>query len=76
MDSRTEELLREHLQQAEAHIAQGEQLIAKQKAILSKLEQVGGGGLAARSLLNELEEAQAMHLAHRDGLCRKLGLSE
>jgi hypothetical protein len=58
-------MLVEHLKQAERHVLTGAFLIARQRELISELEQRGSGDLASRGaeLLALFEEIQAMHVA-------------
>jgi hypothetical protein len=69
------EMLMLHLRQAGRHIAQGERQLALQFGIIAELAAGGHARSGANALLNCLEEAQAMHIAHRDRLREELGLS-
>lgn len=59
-------LLREHLEQAERHVAQGEQHIRSQKARIVDLERDGRDTTQARQVLKTFEDSQKMHVADRD----------
>jgi hypothetical protein len=65
-------ILELHLVQAEAHIAVGKRHIARQRALVAKLERDGHDPTEARRLLDSFEELQAMHIAGRDRLQREL----
>ena len=56
------------LSEAEQHIAQGEQLLRRQREIVQRLSNVKGDTREARSILITLEESQALHIADRDRL--------
>lgn len=58
----------EHLHQAERHVAQGERHIASQKAIVVRLTMDDLDAKAARALLLQFKEMQALHVADRDRL--------
>jgi hypothetical protein len=60
------------LQQAEEHVALGEQHIARQREIVSELARDGHDTEMAETLLAQFENNQAMHTAHRDRLRREL----
>lgn len=66
---------REHLAQAERHVALGEEHIAKQRGIVADLERDGHDISAARDLLDQLEQMQELHVANRDRLRKELGVS-
>jgi hypothetical protein len=61
-----------HLAQAERHVALGEQHIARQREIVSELEDGSHDAVQARRLLAQFEELQALHIADRDRLRREL----
>jgi hypothetical protein len=65
----------EHLALAEAHIAQGEQTVARQRRIVEDLERDGHDARTARELLIQFEEVLRTHLADRDRLRHELGLA-
>ena len=66
------EVLRAHLAQAEDNVTLGEQHIAKQRALIEKLEGDGHDTVKARELLAVFEETQVLHVADRDRLLREL----
>lgn len=68
--------LKEHLTQAERHIATGERNLSQQRALLRELERDGHDTSAARALLGSFEELQALHLADRDRLRAELAEAE
>jgi hypothetical protein len=59
-------MLQKRLAEAERRVAEGEALLARQRALIRKLERDGHGSRAARVFLRSLEETQALHLANRD----------
>ena len=65
-------MLREHLAQAEAHIALGLAHIDKQRRIISRLYDKGVDPTSARDFLAKLEDAQAMHEAYRERIQHEL----
>ena len=65
-------ILEQHLAQAEAHVAVGERHIARQRALVAKWERTGHDTTEARRLLHTFEELQAVHIADRDWLRKKL----
>jgi hypothetical protein len=67
-------LKREHLAQAERHVAQGEGNLAKQQAIVDGFERTGRDATAARGLLRAFEITQRLHVFDRDRLRKELGL--
>jgi hypothetical protein len=70
--TRNRQTVEKALQKARQHVAMGQRLIDKQRAMLVELDDHGHGTRAARTLLAQLEDAQAMHIAHRDRLIREL----
>ena len=65
-------MIQRHLRQARDHVASGEKLVEKQRAIVAKLAADGHRTDTARRLLGQLEEVQAMHIADRDRLIDEL----
>jgi hypothetical protein len=59
-------LLVELLAMTDRHVAEGEHLIARQRALIDELERDGHDTKSAIELLGVLERTQAMHVAHRD----------
>jgi hypothetical protein len=64
--------LKEHLRQAEEHVALGRQHISRQKEIIADLERGDHNTDAARRLLTTFEHTQKMHEADRDRLVGEL----
>jgi hypothetical protein len=62
----------EHLALAEEHVALGAKNVARQREIIAELRRDGHDTTAASALLVQFEEAQALHVADRDRLLRKL----
>jgi hypothetical protein len=61
------QLWEEYLAQAERHVADGEQHVARQRrAIVAELERDGHDASIARELLKIFEETLARHIADRD----------
>lgn len=56
---------------AERHVRQGEAHIARQHALLAKLDAKGKRADQAMAFLNLLEDLQIMHRAHLSRLLRK-----
>ena len=56
----------------EQQVALGERHIAEQRALVEKLEREGHDVKSATSLLATLEEAQRLHVEHRDRLEKEL----
>ena len=61
-----------HLQSALQHVAVGQRLVDKQRALLATLEEHGHSTRVAGKLLAQFEEVQAMHVADRDRLVGEL----
>jgi hypothetical protein len=70
MDRR--ELHFSHLMRTEAHIASGEELIRRQRALLARLRERHQDTALAEEVLQQLLIAQALHVADRDRLHRLL----
>lgn len=66
-------ILQDHLAHADRHVLEGNGHIARQREIVATLEREGHDTVAARALLAQFEELQAMHIADRDRLLRELG---
>lgn len=60
------------LARVEHHVRQGEQIIARQRDIITGLERGGHDTAQAKTLLGQLEETQALHVGHRERLRRQL----
>lgn len=65
-------VLLEHLAQAERHVRQGAEHIRRQREIIAELEGHGHDSTAAKKLLTQFEEMQALHIADRDRLKSEL----
>lgn len=61
-----------HLQKALQHVATGQRLVDKQRALLATLEEHGHATHIARKLLLQFENVQAMHFVDRDRLVDEL----
>ncbi|SEP50748.1 hypothetical protein SAMN02990966_07754 [Rhodospirillales bacterium URHD0017] len=61
-----------HLRIALQHVAVGERLIDRQRALVMTLEEHGHPTRIARKLLTQFEDVQAMHVADRDRLVDEL----
>jgi hypothetical protein len=66
------EMLRQHLQQTEKHLAASDELITDQRALIARLEERGYDTAKARTALAHLEEMRKLHIADRDRLSRAL----
>jgi cell division protein FtsX len=64
----------ENLAMVERHVAKGIRQVERQREIANKLERDGHPGAAheARKLLTQFEEIQALHIAHRERILKKL----
>jgi hypothetical protein len=69
-------MLRDHLARTELHVQLGLTHIAKQHAIIAALERDRHDTKMAREILTTLEETQALHVADRDRLMKKLAEGE
>jgi hypothetical protein len=67
------QMLERHLQQARRHVAIGRDHVSRQRERVAQLERDGHDATDARRLLEQFEELQGMHIAHRDRLARQLG---
>jgi hypothetical protein len=65
-------MIQDHLNQAERHIADGERHLSNQRALIAELEHDGHDTSAAKSLLRQFEELQALYVADRDRLRTEL----
>ena len=65
-------IIQDHLAQTERHVSQGKEHISRQREIIADLERGGHDSKAARALLVQFEEMQALHIADRDRLLREL----
>jgi len=65
-------ILQDHLAMAERHIASGNRVITRQRQLINQLEADGHDIRAARSLLAQFEDLQALHLADRDRLLNEI----
>ena len=65
-----------HLEQAERHVALGEQHLARQRQIVADLERDGHDTTTAVELLREFERSQAGHIEDRDHIRAELAGTE
>ena len=65
-------MIKEHLAQARRHVAEGSEHVAHQREIVAKLEGDGHDTSEAKTLLDQFEKTQALHIADRDRLEREL----
>ena len=56
-------VLRDHLEKAKRHVATGEGLLARQRALVEEMQRNGHDTGRAKALLSELERAQTVNLA-------------
>jgi hypothetical protein len=70
--TRSRPTVERHLRNALQHVAVGERLIDRQRAVLVTLEEHGRPTQVARKLLAQFEDVQAMHVADRDRLVHEL----
>ena len=61
-----------HLAQAERHVVEGEEHLARQRALIDKLRRDGHDTTTAVELLHEFERSQAVHVAERDRIRAEL----
>jgi hypothetical protein len=67
-------MLKRHLEEAEAHVANGERHIAEQEERIERLTYLGADTTEARKLLDNFYTSQAQHIQGRDRLLKELGL--
>jgi hypothetical protein len=60
-----------HLAMAQEHVASGEEHLARQLALINKLERDGHDSSTARAFLQQLEETQLTHIAPLQRLQRE-----
>ena len=70
------EQLTEHLAQAERHIEQSYEHIARQSELVTRLQRDGHETSEAKRLLAEFEELLKIHIAGRDRLREELARSQ
>ena len=63
---------RRHLEQAERHIIEGAERIAKQEALLASLDRDGYDTVEAVKLLGLLRDLQEQGIIHRDRILQAL----
>ena len=61
-------MLREHLALAEKHIAEGLDIIARQRGVIARLAENDADPKLAREILGVMERTQELHLADRERL--------
>jgi hypothetical protein len=65
-------MILDHLAMVRRHVAMGEQILARQHAIIARLERAGCDASGAKRLLIQFEEMQSLHVADRDRLEKAL----
>jgi hypothetical protein len=65
-------MILDHLAIVRRHVAGGEQIVARQREIIARLERAGCDTSDATRLLLQFEEVQSLHVAHRERLEKKL----
>jgi hypothetical protein len=66
--------LENDLIRAEAHVANGQARIARQREIIAELDREGQDTAPAKDMLASFERTQAMHIANRDRIAGKLAV--
>jgi hypothetical protein len=61
-------MILDHLAIVRRHVAKGEQIVARQREIIARLESAGCDVSDAKRLLLQFEELQSLHVADRDRL--------
>lgn len=65
-------LIMEEVAEAERHVAEGEEHLSRQRAVIDRLGFDGHDTAKAEALFRQFQQIQAMHIAHRDRLRREL----
>ena len=65
-------LVRDHLEQARRHVADGDKHVARQRQLVAKLDRDGHDSSEARRLLEQFEELLRLHIQDRDRLIKEL----
>jgi len=60
------------LAQAERHVAEGDAILARQRAAVAASERIGGNVARFKDILSVFEDSQRVHVAHRDRLRKDL----
>ena len=68
-------MILEHLEMTHRHVANGVEQLARQRGVITGLEQKGLDISEATVLLHSFEEIQREHIAHRDRLEAQLAAS-
>jgi len=66
------DFLEKALVQAERHVAQGEVILARQRATVAAAERSGRDVARSKEFLSILEDSQRLHVADRDRLRKDL----
>jgi hypothetical protein len=65
-------IILDHLAMVRRHVARGEQIVARQREILARLERAACDTSDAKRFLVQFEEVQSLHVAHRERLEKML----
>jgi hypothetical protein len=60
------------LAQAERHVAEGEDILSRQRVAIASSERIGGNVARFKEVLSVFEESQRLHVADRDRLRKDL----
>ena len=66
------EFIERALAQAERHVAEGDVILARQRAAITAAERIGGDVARFKELLSVFEDSQRVHVADRDRLRKEL----
>ena len=72
IDVRDVTVVRDHLDKARRHLATGEGLLAKQRALVEQMRRDGHDVAQAQALLAELEQTQRLNMAEVTRLSNEL----
>jgi hypothetical protein len=65
-------MILDHLAMVSRHVTRGEQIVARQREIIARLERAGCDTSYAKRLLLQFEEVQSLHVADCDRLEKAL----
>lgn len=65
-------MVEEHLQLAQSHVAQGVEILRRQRKVIADLERNGRDPTEAERLLTTFEETQNLHIADVERLEKEL----
>jgi hypothetical protein len=65
-------MILDHLAMVRRHVARGEQIIARQREMIARLERAGCDTSDAERLLLRFEKLQSIHIEDRERLEKKL----